>query len=132
MAIGKMIGIFFKIKPRHIFIGFHQTASGRLQIIQDRQCRIKRRHSQHRRGIGTWFRHQAQHSGGDNTQSAFSPDHQMFQIIARVVFVQLGHHLHDLAVGQHHFDPKAEITGIAIAQHIRAPRIGRQHTADHR
>ncbi len=54
----------------------------------------------------------------------------MAQVVARVVFAQTRQAFPHLALGGDDFQPQAQIAGVAVAQHLRAARIGRQVAAD--
>ena len=67
--------------------------------------------------------------GGDDAQRAFAADVEVAQVIAGVVFAQARQAVPDLAGGGHHFEAKAEIACIAVAQHLRAAGVGGQVAA---
>lgn len=96
---------------RHVFEGFDHTARGSLQPVQqlDRIGQGPRR--QRRGGIGARARHQFHHGGSDHAQRALCPDEQLFQVIARVVLVQLAHQVQHPSIGQHHLDPQTQRPG---------------------
>ncbi len=75
---------------------------------------------------------QPQGGGRDHAQRALGPDQQVAQVIAGVVLAQPFQPVQDRAIGQHRLQPQAQVARIAVAQHVHAARIGRQHAADPR
>ena len=80
--------------------------------------------------LGRWQRIQLERGSGDHAQRAFAADHQVAQVVARVVFAQSGQAVPDLALRIDHLQPQAQIARIAIAQHLRAAGVGGQIAAD--
>ena len=68
--------------------------------------------------------------GGDDAQRAFAADHQVAQVITRVVFAQATQAVPDLALGGHDFEAQTQLAGVAIAHDLRAARVGAQVAAD--
>ncbi len=102
-------------------------------LARERQKIDRRLRSGHRHeGSLVRFRlgKKLQHRGGDDAESAFRADEQVLEIVAGIVLAQPPQSVPDPPVGQHHFEPEAEIAGIAIGQHIEPAGIGRQIAAD--
>ena len=68
-------------------------------------------------------------SSGDNAQRAFAAHKQVAQIVARVVFAQAAQIAPDFALRRNYLQPQTQLARIAIAQHLRAARIGGQVAA---
>ncbi len=72
-----------------------------------------------------------QSRGRNNAKRAFRADHQVAQIIAAVVLFQSSKAVPDAAIREHDFEAETKLAGVAIGEHGRAPRVGREHPADH-
>ena len=78
-------------------------------------------------GGGDEFHHRRR----DDAERAFGPDEKVAQVVAGIVLVQFGHEVEHAAIGQHHLEPQTERAGGAVAQDVRAARVGGKHAADH-
>ena len=88
-GIWKQLLVLLHVKPGHIFKRLNRAARRVLKIVQKRQRGSKRCSSDHCRCVYFGFCLQFHHGRGDNPKRTFSTDHQMLQIIARIVFMQL-------------------------------------------
>ena len=130
LGVTGQVGI--DIGPGHVFEGLDCTSGFGLQRVKQRHGVTHRFRGHHRGRVGARLGEELDDGGGDDPERALRPDHQVAQVIAGIVLMQRAHQVHDLARGRHHLDPKAERARIAIAQHVRAARIGRQRPSQHR
>lgn len=57
-------------------------------------------------------------------------DHEVAQVVAGVVFAQATQAMPNLAVGAHHLQTQTQVARVAVAQHLRAARVGGQVAAN--
>ena len=80
--------------------------------------------------VGFGRRAKFQAGSGDDAQRAFAAHKQVAQVIAGVVFAQAAQAMPDLALRGDHFQPQAQVAGIAIAHHLGAASVGGQVAAN--
>ena len=81
-------------------------------------------------GAAPDFGQQAQGGRSHNPQRAFRSDQQLLQIEPAIVLLQRGQRIEDLAIGQHRLQSGDLRAHCPVAQHLRAPGIGRNQPAD--
>ncbi len=84
----------------------------------------------HRGQLRGRFRIKLQGRACDDAQCAFSADEQVAQVITGIVFSKPAQTIPDFTIGGHHFQAKAQLTGIAIAQHLPTAGVGGKIAAD--
>ena len=124
--LGHMLGQKLQPLPMDQFKGRDHARRPRLSHRQELQRPFGRRHRQKGRRHAGRARKQPQGGGGDDTQCALGPNHQMAQIIAGVILAQSLQPVQHTSIGQNRFDPQTQIARIAIAQHVYPTRIGGQ------
>ena len=75
-------------------------------------------------------RKEFQHRSRDDPERALRSHEEMFQLVARVVLFELPQRIQHTSVGENDFEPLHEIARIAVGEHGRAARIGREIAAD--
>src|SRR5882672_7674201 len=83
-----------------------------------------------RGGAGPGKGKELQDRRGDHPERAFRADEELLEIVAGVVLAQAAQAIPYLARGKHDLQAQDELARVAIAQHPRAPRVGRQVAAD--
>ena len=78
------------------------------------------------RGSGKSFEHRR----GHDAQRALRADEELLEVVAGVVLAQAAQAAVDAAVREHRFDAQRQLARVAVAQHRRAPGVGRKIAAD--
>src|SRR6266853_5343764 len=96
------------------------------------QCQSLLRTFQRHHGRGTRLRQRKefQNRRCDYTERSLGTDEKLLQVITRVVLAQAAQTIPYLSRGQHDLEPEHELTGIAVAQHCGAARVGGKIAAD--
>ena len=126
----QMTGAQFIMQAAKQLERLNPPAAFGLRQIHQRQRGIKVAQLDHRSGQRGWRRHQRQAGRGNNAKRALSPDDQIDQIIAGIVFLQRWQQVHHLAGGGHHLQPEAQMPRIAIAHNIQPACIGAERAAN--
>ena len=113
------------IPPWHEFECFYPASGFTLQAVEQWERIFQLAQPDHCCDIGQRLSVKAQNRSCDNAQSSLSANEHMLEIEPGVILAQLRHQIHHLTIGQNHLQTKAKITGIAIAQHIRAACVCR-------
>ena len=66
----------------------------------------------------------------DDTQGAFRANHQVAQVVAGVVFAQARQTIPDFTLRGDHFQAETQLTGVAVAHHLRATGVRPQIATD--
>ena len=78
----------------------------------------------------TGSRKQLEHRAGNDPQRALGAYEQVLEVVAGVVLAQAVEAVPDLPVGEYDFQPEHQIAHVAVLEHVDAPGVGRQVTAD--
>ena len=129
--VGKPLQVGVHVAARHVLERLHRAARLGLQRVQQVERAVQVGRGHHGRGMGQRPREQADDRRRDDPERPFRPDHQVAQVIAGIVLVQGTHQVQHLALRRDRLDPEAELAGGAVADHVRAARVGGQAPADH-
>jgi hypothetical protein len=121
-----------ELKPdaRHELDGRDLTGPALAGQRQKVEAGLRARHADPGGGARPRQGKQLQDRGGDDAERAFRADEQVLQVVAGVVLAQPPQALPDAPVGEHHFEPEAQIARRAIGDHADAAGVGRKVAAD--
>ena len=90
----------------------------------------QRRHCGPGRQTGRWQWVELEGGRRDDAQGTLGADHQVAQVVAGVVLAKPRQAFPNFPLSVDHFEPQAELAGIAVAQHLGAAGIGAQIAAN--
>src|SRR6185312_10104896 len=93
---------------------------------------LRRVHRAKRRLVARRLRKELERRRGDDPERPFGADQEILEIVAGVVLLEGIEPVVEPAVGQYSLDPEAELSRIAIGQHLHAAGVGAEDAADAR